>query len=224
MRIYIQYSVNKDAENYLNGVFEFKHLKHGRENIREDLLAKIDSVLRSKIEKSKNKEGAQKAISDFLIGWQIDNAQVIKSAIKNLEFEWNKNGKDIIKKLEALYQKQFPFDKITIYLTSLPLCPYSYKDKYMFVYIREPAEKQIKIILHELNHFMFYFYYPELKEKLGHEKYELLKESLSYFSNSEQKGKPNEKGLRDLYASKDWKNLDETIKSGADLLLDVKRF
>ena len=78
MRIYIQYSVNKDAENYLNGVFEFKHLKHGRENIREDLLAKIDSILRSKIEKSKNKEDAQKLIFDFLTEWQKENSEFIE--------------------------------------------------------------------------------------------------------------------------------------------------
>ena len=56
------------------------------------------------------------------------------------------------------------------------------------------------------------------------EKYELLKESLSYFSNLEQRGKPDEKELRKLYASKNWENLNEAIKSGADLLLDVRQF
>ena len=148
MRIYIQYSVNKDAENYLNGVFEFKHLKHGRENIREDLLAKIDSILRSKIEKSKNKEDAQKLIFDFLTEWQKENSEFIESVIKNLEHGWNMVGQETIKKLETLYKKQFQFNKITIYLTSLPLCPYSYKEKYLFVYIKDSAERQVKIILH----------------------------------------------------------------------------
>ena len=52
MHILIEYSIKKDTENYLGGVFEFKHLKHGRENIREDLLAKIDPILRNKIEKT----------------------------------------------------------------------------------------------------------------------------------------------------------------------------
>ena len=218
MKLYIQYSLGKDTENYLNGVFEFKHLKHGRENIREDLLAKIDPVLRNKIEKAVNKEDAQKAIFDFLSKWRKENSKFIESVIKNLKSEWNLSSQETIKKLETLYQKQFLFDKTTIYLTSLPLCPYSYKEKYLFVYLRDSAEKQVKTILHELNHFMFYFYYPELKKKLGHEKYELLKESLSYFSNPGEKGKPNEKGLRELYASKDWKNLDEAIKSGLDFL------
>lgn len=218
MQVYIQYSIQKDVGNYLNGVFEFEHLKHGRENIREDLLVKIDPALRNKIEKSKNKDEAKKFISDFLTGWQKDNYEFIESAIKNLESEWNLVGQETIQRLETLYQKQFPFGKITIYLTSLPLCPYSYKDKYLFVYINNPVEKQIKTILHELNHFMFYFYYPNLKEELGHEKYELLKESLSYFSNPEQKGKPNEKELRELYTSKSWKNIEEIIKNGVELL------
>lgn len=218
MHITIIYSTQKDADNYLNGVFEFKHFKHGRKNIREDLLSKINPILSAGIKKAKDKEEAKKLISVFLEKWQKENSKYIESTIKDLESEWNRTEKDIIKKLDMLYQKPFPFDQITIYLTSLPLCPYSYKDKYLYVYLNKSPEKQAKIILHELNHFMFYFYHPELKEKLGHEKYELLKESLSYFSNPEQKGKPNEKELREFYSSKEWKNLDDAIKSGVDFL------
>ena len=104
----------------------------------------------------------------------------------------------------------------------MPLCPYSYKDKFIYICLNDTAEKQISVLLHELNHFMFYFYYSDLKDKLGHEKYELLKESLSYFSNPEQEGKPDEKELRNLYASKNWENIDEIIKSTVDFLLGMK--
>lgn len=77
---------------------------------------------------------------------------------------------------------------------------------------------QVGTILHEFNHFMFYHYYPELKDKLGKEKYELLKESLTFFTNPNQIGKPDEDKLRQLYASKNWSSVEEIINAGAHLL------
>ncbi|MDP3764061.1 MAG: hypothetical protein Q8Q95_00360 [bacterium] len=222
MNLKITYSIEKDTKNHLDGVFEFKHLKHGRENIREKLLSQLDSKLRKEIENSKNKEDAGVRIKTFLNEWEIKNHQKIENVIKNLENKWEEKGGLVLQKLENLYKKEFPFDNITIYLTSLSLCPYSYKDKFIYIYLNDTPEKQIKVLLHELNHFMFYFYYLNLKDKLGYEKYELLKESLSYFSNPEQKGKPNEKGLRNLYASKQWGSIDEVIKEGKDFLLNDK--
>jgi len=56
-------------------------------------------------------------------------------------------------------------------------------------------------------------------ETLGKERYELLKESLTFFSNPEQGGKPNEKPLRELFLSKVWGSLDEAIVAGTELLL-----
>lgn len=218
MNLKITYSIEKDVKNHLDGVFEFKHLKHGRENIREKLLSQLDLKLKKEVESSKNAEDAGLRIQTFLNEWESKNHQKIENAIKNLENKWKEKGEFVLQKLESLYKKEFPFDNITIYLTSLPLCPYSYKDKFIYVYLNDIPEKQINVLLHELNHFMFYFYYPELKEKLGHEKYELLKESLSYFSNPEQEGKPNEKDLRKLYSSKNWDDLDEAINNAVSFL------
>ena len=155
-------------------------------------------------------------IKTFLNQWESKNHQKIEDVIKSLENKWEEKGRLVLQKLEDLYIKKFPFDGITIYLTSLPLCPYSYKDKFIYICLNYTAEKQISVLLHEFNHFMFYFYYSDLKDKLGHEKHELLKESLSYFSNPEQEGKPDEKELRNLYASKNWENIDEIIKSTVD--------
>lgn len=221
MKLKILYSIKKDTENYLNGVYEFKYLKHGRKNIRDILLAKINTVLREKIKNSRSREEASNYIADFLAVWEKDNSNIIKTAINNLKSGWEENEKEILKKIEALYRRPFPFYEVTIYLTSLSLCPYSYEKRFIYIYIKEPAEKQIRVLLHELNHFMFYFYYPQLKGELGYEKYELLKESLTFFSNPEQKGKPDEKKLRELYASKNWKNIDEIIKNGGRLLKGV---
>lgn len=66
---------------------------------------------------------------------------------------------------------------------------------------------------------MFYHYYDGIRTKLGEEKYELLKESITFFSNPEQEGKPNEEQLRALFLSRVWDDLDEAVEAGVDLLL-----
>ena len=75
------------------------------------------------------------------------------------------------------------------------------------------------IARHELNHFMFYFYYESLRNKLDHEKYELLKESLTLFSNPNQIGKPNEDSIREFFKTKLWSNMNEAIIAGSEFLL-----
>lgn len=76
--------------------------------------------------------------------------------------------------------------------------------------------------MHELNHFMFYRYYLKLRDKLGIEKFELLKESITLFTNPEREGKPDEAPLRRLFMGKSYKNMDEAIKDGATYLLSEK--
>lgn len=218
MKLNITYSPEKDAQNHVNTVYKFRFLKHGREDIQQKLLSKLPSKLQEVITSATSDTDAHDKILKFLKAWQKQQPNLINNSINNLQFYWNKTGSAIIKSLEFFYQKPLPFDEITIYLTMAPISPYSFEGKYIFIFAQIPPMGQVGTILHELNHFMFYHYYPELKDKLGEEKYELLKESLTFFTNPNQIGKPDEDKLRQLYASKNWSSVEEIINAGALLL------
>lgn len=218
MKLNIIYSLEKDTQNHINTVYSFKFLKHGREDIQQSLLSKLPPKLQEIITSTPTEKEAYDKIFKFLTAWQKQQPEITQNSINNLRTYWDKTGHAIIKSLEFFYQKPFPFEEITNYITTVPISPYSFEEKYMFIYFQAPPMGQVSAMLHELNHFMFYEYYPELRQELGKEKYELLKESLTFFTNPNQIGKPDETELRKLYSSKQWKNISEIIQSGAQLL------
>jgi hypothetical protein len=69
----------------------------------------------------------------------------------------------------------------------------------------------ILVAKHELNHFMFFYYYPQLKEKLGEEKFEILKEALVIFTNPEGNDKPAVKKLENYFKTLSGKPATEII-------------
>lgn len=218
MKLTVTYSLEKDTQNHVNTVFKFAFLSHGREDIQNKLLSKLPPQLQELISTAKDEDEAHARILKFLTELNKKQPEILDNATNSLTSHWSNTGDAVIKSLEYFYQRLFPFMEITVYLTMIPISPYSYQEKYMFIYAPAAAMGQVSAILHELNHFMFYYYYPDLKNKLGQEKYELLKESLTFFTNPNQTGKPNEKDLRDLYASNQWKNIDEIINRGVELL------
>ncbi len=82
------------------------------------------------------------------------------------------------------------------------------------VFGRANTRKQLQIITHELNHFMFYYYFGELKNELGKEKFESLKEALTIFTNPEEKGYPNQKRIRNQLAKQKVKSIPKIVQSG----------
>lgn len=218
MQLEIKYSTEKDASVYVNYVYKFKGYEHGRENVNNNLLKKLDPGMQKIITSAENEEEVYEKVLKYLTNSYEKNKDNYEKSIMQFQTEWGEVGANVIKFLEFLYQKPFPFEKVTAYLTTNYIFPYNYNERYFYASIRYLLN-QLQTTKHELNHFMFYHYYPELRETLGEEKYELLKESLSFFSNPTQKGKPNEAPLRDLYRSKIWKNMDEAISEGKELLL-----
>jgi hypothetical protein len=218
MKLEISYSAEKDLENYLNSVVDFKYLKHGRENIQKELLSKLPENLQNIILQVAEKDKISSDILKYLNDQATSNPQLIEDKINKLRSSWDKVGKQVIANLEFIFNKKFPFDLITVYFTTVPICPYNYQKKYFYIHSGATVQNQLRITEHELNHFMFYFYYSDLKNKLDKEKLELLKESLTFFTNPEQAGKPNEKPLRDLYLSKNWLSLEEAIMAGVESL------
>ncbi len=218
LNLNIQYSLEKDAETYVSYVYQFEALEHGRVNPKKELLERLDQELQNILANTKDKETAYTEVLSYLTKKNYENPQLLKNSIKTLEDRWNAVGSQVIYSLEFLYNKPFPFENVTLYLTTNNICPYSYEDKYFFANYKYASE-QMDIAKHELNHFMFYYYYDSLRNKLDLEKYELLKEALTLFSSPNQTGKPNELPLRKFFETKLWANLDEAIAAGCDFLL-----
>lgn len=214
MRLITKYDVEKDAENYLNSVVNFKHLPHGRKNIQKQLLSYVSEEVKKIIATNQSEEEVKKLLTTYLSKFSKDNDKLIKKNIEKLNKAWESLGEQITKNLEFFFQKPFPFEEITVYLTTLPISPYNYEQRYFYVFHRAMSKIQLRVATHELCHFMFYYYYTDIKTTLVGEKYELLKESITFFTNPESPGKPNEKPLRDLYKSKEWGSLDEAIRAG----------
>lgn len=215
----VEYSVQKDASTYINFIRNFNSYKHGRENIQSNLLKNLEPPLKEILEHAETDEEALARITSYLEKAYKDNPDIIESSISKLEASWEAVGRNIIYNLEFLYQKSFPFESVTVFLTTNNIFPHNYNNRYFYI-THKGVSTQLSTIKHELNHFMFYYYYDSLEDTLGDEKYELLKESLTLFSNPDKEGKPNEKELRDFFRSRLWENLDDAINAGAQFLLD----
>ncbi len=207
------YSPDIDAENYTRAFFDNYIISHGRGDMAEYLkkLIKNENIL-TILNNSKDGNSAKASLTNLFTN-NDENKSLQDIALK-FESEWLNLGDQIIFTLENLFKISCPFEAVHIDLTTLRLCPYDYRKKRIFVYANTDIQSQMRIILHELNHFFFYSLYHNLPlKKHNHEMYELLKESLTLFSNPEQTGKPNEKQLREYFI----KNNIDSIEKAVDL-------
>lgn len=219
VNITVSYTPAKDAENHVHAIFDNVYNTYGRTRMKERLLTKVElDVVKKILETGENRDEALQAITTMFTDRSDRGA--LEQKAKDLEATWSKLGDQIVLQLEALYNQNCPFDIVHIDLTTLPICPYNFKEKQIFVHAAPGIQTQLRILSHELNHFFFYHVYSnDLGQKLGKEKFELLKESMTIFTNPEQGGKPDEEPLRKLYIKKRTRSLNEAVKIGSDFLL-----
>jgi len=86
------------------------------------------------------------------------------------------------------------------------------------VFKNASKEQHINIVVHELNHFMFYYYFPHLKEKLKEERFEDLKETLTVLTNPEEKGYPAHQKLRQFI----WRHRNQSLENTIGLIVENK--
>ena len=196
MLINISFSLQYEIDNYLNSLWKFKWEKHGRQNYQEKLLKPFPVWFKNKLKQAKTKSEAGKVIGGFIQENILTKAKKYKDLSANLEKTWKLKQIETLSKLESVYGNPVPFNKLTVYLTSIPICPYSFKEGWIMVFANAPIDEQISTIRHELNHFMFYYYFPQMKKSLGINKYESLKEALTVFTNPEEVGYPAQRKLR----------------------------
>lgn len=196
MRIKVIYSLQHDIDNYTDSLYRFRWNKHGRENIQEVLLKPFSEDFKKSLKKATNKKEAQKIVEKFLLQGLDGRKQTYLAVANNLETAWKESGDAIIKKLEKIYGKEVPFNLITVYLSSIPICPYNFKQRWIYAFAGTSTQRQLRILTHELNHFMFLFHFGNLKDKVGNDNFESLKEALTVFTNPEEKGYPAQQKLR----------------------------
>jgi len=133
---------------------------------------------------------------------------------KETEKLLNQKKKEIIFPLEKVYGKSFPFSTIKVYLTTAPIFPYNYEERWFMLGRNNDAQKHLATAKHELNHFMFYFYYWDQmrKKRISAEKREKLKEALVILTNPEGNDKPDVKKLEEYLKTLKGKSMDEIIE------------
>lgn len=196
INIKVTYNTTHDVHVYLNYLYQFRSFKHGRDNIKGLLLKQYPDEFRIALNNASGKVEAIKVIRGYLRKRYHGRKLEFRKISRILEEAWTKRRVDIEKQLVKLYCQKIPFEKIYIYLTTTPICPYNFKKREIMICHGVPVERQINILKHELNHFMFYFYFSDLQKELGREKFESLKEGLAILTNPEEKGYPNQRELR----------------------------
>jgi len=212
MNFVVKYSLQKDLNNYLVRLYNKNRYSYGR--APDFILKKFPLSFQQQIKKSKSVESIIGIIKKY---WQETRpknfSSQIKLTTKSVEKILNQNKDKIISKLESVYQQKFPFNKIAVFLTTIPICPYNYQDRWFMV--SSTDKKQIiKTATHELNHFMFYYYYADhLKQKnISSKNIEIIKESLAILTNPEgNPNKPDVLPLEKIILSHTDKSIDQII-------------
>jgi len=78
------YNLNKDLNNYLNAIYKFRYLKHGRKNIEKTVSKYLSQQELTKIKTSKNKKVATLEIKKILLKWLAKNQDLINLNQKSL--------------------------------------------------------------------------------------------------------------------------------------------
>lgn len=215
MNFIVSYSKEKDIQNYLDAGWKFTYLKHGRESIQENLLKRFPESFRTALLQAPDEPAARKVVEDWLASKDAEYQRLTDLTIKTIQMVLDQEKNYIIHTLESVYDEKFPFDKISVFVTTFPINPYNFEDRWFMIGRMASVPLMTSISMHELNHFMFYHYYLEelTKRGLNKEKREQLKEALAALTNPEGTDKPAVKGLENHIKSQSGKPVREIIKS-----------
>jgi hypothetical protein len=126
----------------------------------------------------------EKDVKEFITHYLFDNQIDIDSYIKSYEEDWKIIGEEYQRRAENIFKVKLP-KGITVYLTINNRCPYSIEGNYFFVSL--PSKFVMKTIMHELWHFYTGYKFGTWEEKIGKQRYNEIKESLTVLLNVECK-------------------------------------
>lgn len=187
MKFVVEYSIERDMHNYINSVWRMKYAKHGRDDLRKNLLMRCPKEYQKDIQAAKTEEEAKKITKIFLEKNYQKHKNEFQSKISKVQNFLDQGKANIIKVLEEAYRKKFPFNKITVYLTTNGICPFNYEKHWFMLYDYADLEKCIHVATHELNHFMFFYYHFDNLKERGINEYNLkvLREALPILTGDE---------------------------------------
>ncbi|MFA6386452.1 MAG: hypothetical protein WCW04_01650 [Candidatus Paceibacterota bacterium] len=193
MKLTFKYNQDKDIWCLLN---------KGKSSINSPYPTKVYKEL----EKEFGENPSEKDIKLFVEKYISNNNLNIKDFVEKYQKDWDSISGEYQKIAEKIFKASLPKD-IIAYLTINNRCPYNIKDNFFFVSIPDELHLR-KIVMHELWHFYTWYKFGYIWEsKIGKEKYNELKESLTVLLNIEcknllsesiiDKGYPQHKELRE---------------------------
>lgn len=197
MNFIISYSQEKDIQNYLNAGWKFTYRKHGRENVQENLLKRFPESFRTSLLQALDEPTARKVVEDWLTSKDAEYQRLTNLTVKTIQAVLGEEKSYLIQTLESIYREKFPFDKISVFVTTFPINPYNFEERWFMIGRMASVPGMIGTAKHELNHFMFYHYFLDdlTKRGIDKEKREKIKEALAILTNPEGTDKPAVKEL-----------------------------
>ncbi len=122
-------------------------------------------------------------VANFVDEYTTENNIDIQKRVADFQKDWESISAEFQKRAEAIFDTLLPND-ITAYLTINSRCPYNIQNNFFYVSLQSLQARRIAV--HELWH--FYTWYglgADQEKKLGKQKYNDLKESLTVLLNVE---------------------------------------
>lgn len=217
MEFIVEYSLEKDIQVYLDAIWKPIWTDYGKSKY-EIGQKYLPLEFLDNLKNSADKENAVKVIKNYWQKTRVPNFQ----QNTNLTIKWfskflNEEQRLITEKLEKAYNKPFPFENIAVYITTFFSCPYNYQDKWYMIGRGYSLLGLLNTSTHELNHFMFYYYFADNLKKLNFnvKQIEYLKEALAIVTTNnieENKEKINVLPLQDFIKEIKHKSVAEIIE------------
>ncbi len=222
----VSYSEEKDLQVYLNGIWSNKFPDYGKNRL-EIGTKYFPTEFLENLQHASNEETAKEVVKKY---WTVIHSKHFVDGSK-LIAKWfsrflNEEQDQIIKPLEKAYEQPFPFEKITVYLTTFFSCPYDYVKRYFMAFRDDNFWGLLGISRHELNHFMFYYYLANTLKQANYSDIaiETIKEGFSILTSNnpknENKDKPNVLPVQDFILQNNTLKSKEII----ELIISQKLF
>ncbi len=210
----VSYSKEKDISNYLHAGWKFSYLKHGRENIQANLLKRFPESFRDSLLQASDEATARKVVEDWLTAKNDEYRHLTDLTVEIMQTVLNREKTSLVQTLEAVYKEKVPFDKVSVFVTTFPINPHNFEERWFMIGRMASVPEMVRIAKHELNHFMFYYYHLDglIKRGLEKEKREQLKEALAILTNPEGTDKPTVKELEKHIKTLPGKSVSEIIE------------
>ncbi len=213
MKVIFKYNLQKDVWCLLN---------KGKSSNNSQQATKVYQQLVNEYGENPTEESATFFVQKYLSNNAID----VEECASKYQKDWDITADDYHKRAEQVFGVTLPTD-VTGYLTVNNRCPYNIAENWFFVAV--PTASARKTTMHELWHFYTWQKFgADWEEKLGKQKYNDIKESLTVLLNVEcrdllpegvtDNGYPQHKELREKIL-KTWseiKNMEKLWNTAAE--------